>query len=112
MRKLTPEEQELVYKIEKRIDRFADLMKSQMRANLHKGDWDDTLPAKTMLQAVSATGDLANDLMGGSVGGEMGTMTRCVNLANYAFILADVLTGHLFSEPEDKLELDPDEESE
>lgn len=99
--RLSPDERaRLTYKIERRIDRFADLMKARMHAKINKGDWADDPPAGTALRLMSHIGDLAADLMGDGVGGDLGRLNRCLNVANFAFILADNLVGHLFPEPE------------
>lgn len=106
---ITPEEKsELLRRIEDRIDRFSDLMKSRMAANIEKGDWRELPPAGTALNLVSQVGDLAMDLMGKGVGGDMGRLHRCVNIANFAFILADTLVGHLFSD-DNNLDCEVDE---
>lgn len=93
------ERQARILKIDRRIDRFAALMKARMVSNLDKGDWSEDLPARTYLGICAHLGDLASDLLGSNIGGDVGRLNRCVNIANFAFILADNLAGHLFSEP-------------
>ena len=101
--RLPPEEHaRLTYRIENRLDRFVELMKSRMHANISKGDWKEDPPAGTALKLVSHVGDLASDLLGEGVGGEVGRLHRCVSIANFAFILADNLCGHLFTDHDTK----------
>jgi len=100
--RLPPEElARLTYKIEHRIDRFADLMKARMHAKINKGDWAEDPPAGTALTLMSHLGDLAADLMGEGVGGDLGRLNRCLDVANFAFILADNLVGHLFPDTDE-----------
>lgn len=109
------QKEKLRKRIEARIDRFADLMKVRMNVNLNKGDWRDDQPAFSALNLVSQVGDLASDLLGEGIGGDMGRLNRCINVANFAFILADNLCGHLFTDgltEEDDKPLDADEEDE
>lgn len=94
------EKQERILRSSRRIDKFAELMKARMATKAHKGDWNESLPARSYLNLVSHVGDLASDLLGSNVGGDLGRLNRCVNIANFTFILADNLVGHLFPDDE------------
>jgi hypothetical protein len=89
---MTPEERlQKIQMFDRKIEVFASLLQDRMRVNVIKPSWENDPPAKYMLLLIKSVGHLSSLLLDSSIEGDTGVMNAAADVANYAWILLDLL---------------------